>query len=45
MTENNYFVKGLPIYDVYLFDKNKAHINWPNKDDLTQLGITRQSHL
>ena len=31
-TQNNCFLKESHKYDVYLFDKNKAHLNWPNKD-------------
>ena len=35
--QNNCFVKGSLKYDVYLFDKNKSHVNWPNKDRISIL--------
>ena len=31
ITQNICFVKGSHKYDIYLGDKNKAHLNWPNK--------------
>ena len=34
MTQYNCFVKDPHTYDVHLFDKNKAHVNWPNKDHI-----------
>ena len=33
--QNICFVKGSHKYDVYLRDKNKAHLNWPNKDPIS----------
>ena len=32
ITQNICFLKWLQKYDVYLRDKNKAHLKWPNKD-------------
>ena len=32
ITQNTCFVKGSYKYDVYLRDKIKAHLNWPNKE-------------
>ena len=37
MTQNNCFVKGPHKYGVYLFDENKTHANWPNKDRISIL--------
>ena len=34
-TQNNCFVKGSHKCDVYLRDKHKAHVNWPNKDRIS----------
>ena len=28
---------GLHKYDLFLFDENKAHVNWPNKDPIAVL--------
>ena len=35
ITQNICFVKGSHKYDVYLRDKNKEHLNWPNKDRIS----------
>ena len=35
ITQNICLVKGLHKYDVYLSDKNKAYLNWSNKDRIT----------
>ena len=35
ITQDNCFVKGSHKYDVYLRDKHKAHLNWPNKDRIS----------
>ena len=32
ITQNNCFVTESRKYDVYLFYKTKANLNWPNKD-------------
>ena len=35
ITQNICFIKGSQRYDVYLHDKNKAHLNWPNQDRIS----------
>ena len=39
ITQNNCFVKGSHKYwyDIYFINKNKAHLNWPNKDRISIL--------
>ena len=37
ITQNNCFVKGSHIYDVYLLYKNNTHLNWLNKDRISIL--------
>ena len=32
VTQNNRLVKRSHKYDVYVLDKNKEHLSWPNKD-------------
>ena len=35
ITQTICFEKRSHKYDVYLRDKNKAHLNWPNKDRIS----------
>ena len=37
MTQTYCFVKELHKYNVYVFDKNKAQVNCPNKDHISIL--------